>query len=678
MRAVVIRIDAVGLTGRDLPLLLSSVDDSSVCHLNGEEWEPAINRLPRLRYDFFGGAFRGQVTAPDAAFQVSISGAREFFRRRYSRARVRIWQGEVGAGWPDYAIKFDGEIEGEPEIKNGIASFQASPDDEWLDDPFLDVFAGTGGVEGPDDLTGQVKPKVFGNARFAPGVLIDAVNVVYLVNDGPVESVNAVYDRAATLGASAGDFSDLAALLAADIAPGRWGTCHALGIVRLGAPPDGKIAFDVSGDNGGGYVRKPGEMIARIAEIAGGSVSEVSLAKLDAALPFNQVRSEAQQTTARQIIQEIADGIGATAGVSFLGELYAQPLVIDAGTDRMLASDGTSEHAVSQVSVESIGAPFWRIATNAEPTFVVFGQDEIATQYVLRGEYEADREYRLDDAVFTSDGRTFVYINDTPTSGNAPPAYPDTSNTYWRIEGVADNTAGSQINFAPVTEFSIQANAEGVTTTDLPVTRTIKLQRGGVDLASGVTYSIASATAGLTATIGSSDGVLSLSQASVSGEIKVNAVFGGSTYTQIVPVRRTKASPPIGGEAGSTSFTDTVLVNVNSATPVKVTDDGVLVQSDSSGRIEFTLFGQYQGDGEMELQPKYSTDNVTFLNAGPSQLGSEAVSDPNNTEIGNIGLSYTQTGLSADTDYYVALFANRTAGTGTLSWLDATFTAKQP
>lgn len=431
MRGVVIRIDCKHVDGADYPLFLANVSDPRLCHLNGYEWTAAISRLPVLRYDFFGGDFNGQISAPQAQFQVSPYEIEGFYSRAYSGARVRVWSGEVGDDWGGFTLRYDGILTGNPQVAGGIASFSAVPDDRWLDTPLLDAYAGTGGIEGPDDQTGIPKPLALGNVEFADGRLIDATNLIYQVNDGPVEAINGVYDRVASLGTSTGDYAGLAALIAASIPAGGWGTCEALGLVRLGAPPDGRVAFDVSGDNAGGYVRKAGAIIGRIASIAGGTTDSANLSALDIDRPYNLQLDILAQTTARQVIQPVADSVCAVAGVGWTGKLFVQPLSINPAPSVTLATDGSSDLAVADVSELARSAPFWRLATEAEPTYVIYDIGEVATGYNIRGTYSSDREYRIDDLVFADDGRAFVYVNATPDSGNAPPALPDTSNSYW-------------------------------------------------------------------------------------------------------------------------------------------------------------------------------------------------------------------------------------------------------
>jgi hypothetical protein len=438
MRVVLIQIDARLADGTIVPVRVSNANDPAGCHLDGLQWDPALSQAPLLRYDFFGGAFQNPIPLPQAQFALSLSALAQvsvnlMAALRFAGARVRIWTGPLGEYWSSYRLRFDGRVEAEPEIASFLATFSAKPDDAWLDVPLLDTYAGTGGIEGPEDLTGTVKPLVMGSARFVPGVLIDPVDNVYQVSAyGPVQAILAVYDRLAALGAGA-DHADLAALLAADIAPGDYGTCLAFGLIRLGAPADGKVSIDIEGDAAGatGYVDRAGAFIARLAELGGGVTAAGNIAALDLARPWEQCRVLQEQGTARQFIQELVDSVAAVAGISWAGVFYVQPYGFG---DPVITLDarGISEPLVAEVTQQPVATPFWRLATYAAITWSVHSADEIATGYTLRGLYSADRTYRLDDLVTDSGGSTWLYIYTTPTAGSALPTPPDTSNTWWQ------------------------------------------------------------------------------------------------------------------------------------------------------------------------------------------------------------------------------------------------------
>lgn len=448
MRAHLVRIDARLPDGQVVPVRLSSVNDVRACHLDGYQWDPAVLAVPVLRYDFFGGAFQNAVTVPTADFTVAVGAMAQvpadlLAALRFGSARVQIWSGELGDPFHAFSLRFSGEIKAEPAIDQGMARFTAGAGDAWMDVPLLATYAGTDGLEGPEGLTGTVKALVLGKCRFVPGVLIDPVDNVYQVSAyGPVQAISAAYDRVGSLGAAAGNHASLSALLSASIPNGSWATCLAQGLVRLGAPADGKVCFDVDGDAGGsgGYVTRAGGMIGRLIELAGGTCDAAVLAQLDAARPWDQGRVLSDQVTARQMIQELADSVAAVAGITWTGAFFVKAYGFSAPTVTLDAAGG-SEPQVLDVSQQPVDPPFWRLATTAAPTWQVHDLGEIASAYTPRGIYSATRVYRLDDLVSASDGRSFVYVNATPGSGNAPPTAPATSNAWWALFNAA--TAGA-------------------------------------------------------------------------------------------------------------------------------------------------------------------------------------------------------------------------------------------
>jgi hypothetical protein len=118
-----------------------------------------------------------------------------------------------------------------------------------LDVPVCDLFAGTGGPEGPAELAGQARPRLCGRRRnFAP-VLIDPSLLIYHLNDGPLRDVAAVRNRAVpqSWAGNVGTYGELASLV---IAGGTYWTCRATGHVRLGSPAT-VLTADAEGDVGG-------------------------------------------------------------------------------------------------------------------------------------------------------------------------------------------------------------------------------------------------------------------------------------------------------------------------------------------------------------------------------------------------------------------------------------------
>lgn len=125
-------------------------------------------------------------------------------------------------------------------------------------------YGGTGGSDGGSDLTGKRKPRSFGVVLNVQPPLVEPAQLIYQVNDGPVQSIDAVYDRGSALSIDS-DFVDYASLAGAPTAPGFFSTCLAFGYFKLGSLPAGTVTADVQGDKTGGtYVSTTGTIVRRI------------------------------------------------------------------------------------------------------------------------------------------------------------------------------------------------------------------------------------------------------------------------------------------------------------------------------------------------------------------------------------------------------------------------------
>lgn len=431
MKAYLIQIDAwSGSTA--VPVRLASHDDDRLCHLDGQVWLPSIATLPTLRYDFFDGAFdAGSITSPTGSFTAAIGAIPNLPALALHDARVRIWRGELGEAWGTFTLIFDGRVKEQPSVADGVATFNMGTDDSWLDQPLLSTYAGTGGSEGSTDLQGQVKPLALGAPRFAPAVLVDAVDNIYQISAyGAINAVPLAFDRLTRFGATQANYASFATLKAATVTRGRWATSLAGGYVKLGAPADGMLSFHVEGDSVGGWSRLPGAIIARIAAIAGGTakVAAGDITALNAARPWNLSLMVTAQTTARDLIQRIATSVNAVAYVDWLGMLRVAPIGIGAATLTM-AADGTALPPVASVEQVAIAAPFWRLSQGAVPTWQVHSPGDIA--YNLNaplGEYQTGTVYRQGDVVSLSNGSQWLFIGATPVAGSAPA----TGNANWQ------------------------------------------------------------------------------------------------------------------------------------------------------------------------------------------------------------------------------------------------------
>ncbi len=438
MLGVVAQIDGFDpLLAQPVALRAASHDDPAVCHVDGgDPWWPALIKLPTLRYDLFHGAFGGDITAPSSSLTLASEPWPNLGRYALADARIRLWTGDVGAAWATWTLRFDGRVSEQPELADGAATINFAVDDRWLDAALLTTYAGTTGAEGTEALKGQPKPLALGAPRYVAGTLIDNIDTVFQLSAyGPLRGFEAALERLARFGESVGDFASYAALVAATVPAGRWATAEAVGMVRLGAPPTGQVSFLIGGDQSGpdGWARLPGAIIRRLALLSGGAgrINDASLDALDVARPYNQSIYVDQQTTARQLIQQIAASVNAVAGMSWTGQLFVVPVGIGA-PGLTLAADGSALPPVGSVKQIGIASPFQKLAIGAARAWTVHALSDIAFTATLvdLGTYVEGTTYREGNIVSLADGSRWLFISTAAAAGHAPPVGTD-GDDYW-------------------------------------------------------------------------------------------------------------------------------------------------------------------------------------------------------------------------------------------------------
>lgn len=428
-------------TGNRVDLYLSSADDSRVTGLNGLVWEPALTAAPSLSINLWQGDFQEPVDTGGASFGFNIG----ILKMTYANADTYMWAGapveiyaeEPGTAWP-WAQRFKGRVAGFSR-RNQVVTINSKIDTEPFEKNVLTAtYAGTTGAEGSADLKGRLKPLVIGWAKNVEPVLIDATNSVYQFSAyGAIEAVSVLYERATDFGASVGDYATYAALVAATIPAGRWGTCLAAGMVRLGAPAAGVITGDIRGHRVGGTTpRLTGAVISALATIAGvsaGNIESATLTALDAEVPYpiNIVLTE--QAKFNDIAASLALACNWQSGITLQGKFFVLAVTLTGSEVLTLNAQGAALPQVTSSDEQDVSVPYFQTIFGANRCWRVHSADEIAFTAVLipLGRYDPSTSYREGNIVDVEDGSTWVYINGTASSGNAPPSWPTTSNSFW-------------------------------------------------------------------------------------------------------------------------------------------------------------------------------------------------------------------------------------------------------
>lgn len=250
--------------------------------------------------------------------------------------RVRVYMGGPDFAYADYGLIFDGAARGwqhgerdmAVELRDGSISL-AGPVQASL-------YAGTGGAEGGDDLTGKPKPLAYGTVLNVSPPAIDTSNLVYQLHDGTINAVSAVYDRGAALAFDA-DYADYTALIGATISAGEYGTSKAAGMIRLGGSPAGQVTADFQGDaSGTGWVWTTADVAQRMLTTAAGfTTGDLDLASFTGLLADNASVIGLyldEPTTISEALTRLMAGVGGFFSFTRLGKLRVGQIQLATGS----------------------------------------------------------------------------------------------------------------------------------------------------------------------------------------------------------------------------------------------------------------------------------------------------------------------------------------------------------
>lgn len=457
-------------TGQRVAVRVSNINDPvhgpRINAAGGQTWAPAITDTGRLAADYFNGDFRAGVTVPSTSVTINMGVAEQIYPgiadMVWSGAPVTLYAERTSIALP-WSPRFVGRVESFNVRGRKLALTIKVDDEPFTGDVLANSYAGTGLIEGDPDLKNQVKPLVIGAAQNVRPRLINAVDSVYQFSGyGPIEAVDVLYERGSAFEASFGNFATYAALVAADIPRGRWATCLAHGLIRLGAPEAGVITADLRGHAVGGVTpRKTGAIITALAGLAGvpsGLLDSAALAAMDSAVPYDIDLVLTEKIDLLAIAQRLALPCGYQVNLSATGVMSVSRPKFSAPV-LTINANGTTDPQVINANEESTSAPYWRITMGAARSWHVHSDQEIAftAPLVPRGLYSATETYREGMYVELADGSQWLYINPVPSAGNAPPTWPTTSNSYW------SNTAPPvQADYSLITNLPAAINPDNI------------------------------------------------------------------------------------------------------------------------------------------------------------------------------------------------------------------------
>jgi len=316
-------------------------------------------------------------------------GLDDFATYAWDNRDVEVLVGEKGANISQHFTIFKGktkavefnDLELQVIIRDGQDSFTRTFPPN--------VYGGTGGNDGSSIMAGTPKPLCFGQVFNISPVLVDESTNLYQVHDGPIESIDAVYEN----GAEITGFST-------DLANGR---------LTLSSAPDGVITCDVKGAKpSGSYKQTVADIIRFIAaEYAG--FSDPADFDVTSFTDLNTDNSETvgvyidRFTNILDVFDQLANSIGAFFGFNRDGELNVGRLTAPTGSP-LLELDTTNMIELQRLPTS---IPNHRVNIKYKKNFTVLDEDTLAAS-------ATDRDFLIREsavATASSAGTLSVYPN---------------------------------------------------------------------------------------------------------------------------------------------------------------------------------------------------------------------------------------------------------------------------
>lgn len=258
------------------------------------------------------------------------------------------------------------------------------------------VYAGNNalpaGLEGVDDLKGKPKPYLLGKVYNVSPPLVNTSRLIYQLNNGAINSVEAVYDGGVALTAGA-TYATLADLQATAPAAGQYRVYLAGGYFRLGSSPVYEITADATQGAAAGN-RTTAQLLKQLALDAGidsGDITAGDVTALDTANSAVVGIWFADERTTLEAMDEVAASVGAYYGFDRLGDLRMARFAAPSGT-AVLTIDQTNGLDLDRVPNRD-GQPTYRVTVN-HSKFWTTQNSGLSTSVTAANRSNLAQEYR--------------------------------------------------------------------------------------------------------------------------------------------------------------------------------------------------------------------------------------------------------------------------------------------
>lgn len=260
-------------------------------------------------------------------------------------------------------------------------------------------YAGTNslpnGLEGtPNDIKGNVKPRVYGKVFNVTPAFINTSKLTYQVSDIAVNSISAVYDRGAALTPGA-DYANSTLLQAASPSASTYITCLAEGMFRLGSTPSGIITADVT-QGAAASNRTAAQIVKLIALAAGlpsGEINSTDVTNMDTANSSVVGIYVDSESSFQECMDEVLNSVGAYAGFDSTGVLRMGVLTAPSGTAVTVLEEFDLKGVPERRSPKDNGIPIYRSTINHTKIYTVQSSDVAGVVSTASRAY-LEKEYR--------------------------------------------------------------------------------------------------------------------------------------------------------------------------------------------------------------------------------------------------------------------------------------------
>jgi len=308
---------------------------------------------------------------------------------------VTVKVGQKGAAYTAFETIFVG-VMGEISMTRDKISVPLADRQDLLDKLVQGTaFAGTGGVEGGDDLKDKPKPVCVGECKNVAPVAVDITNRIYQFHDGQVDAVTAVYDN--------GKLLTVTTNYTVDLSTGR---------ITLVAEATGLITADVKGCKDGGiYVSSAADVIRRLVSKYGGltdpgDLDTASLTALNTATtaPVGFYAGSADMNLL-DVLDQVASSVGAVYGYTRLGLFTVKRFEAPSGTAALVLDE--NDALKNSVRPAVFAPPRWRVRLGYAKSWTVQTADGLDAASTDAFKAFAGEEHRLataQDADIKADG----------------------------------------------------------------------------------------------------------------------------------------------------------------------------------------------------------------------------------------------------------------------------------